>query len=322
MRTQYLDWDGLDPYQNLALERYLLDHSAQAGCTLLLWQNRNTVVIGCNQNPWKECRTGLLQQENVHLARRFSGGGAVYHDMGNLNFSFICPEWEYSKEKQFAVIMEACAISGIETRLSGRNDILVGDKKFSGNAFFHQNGVACHHGTLMVSCDYEKLTRYLTPSKAKLSGKGVDSVRSRVANLGEYAADLTVQKMKENLLSAFHKIYGGCPSPIDLDGEALAEIGKTAAFLKTDAWLYGKHAPATCTLEERFPWGGICVELNVEKGVIADCRVYTDSLDWRMAQIVESALTGCPFHKEAILSSLEGNMNDDILQDLKNLFEI
>lgn len=322
MKVQFLDWNGTDPHQNLALERYLLDHADPDACILLLWQNNNTVVIGRNQNPWKECKTSLLQEEGVHLARRFSGGGAVYHDMGNLNFSFICPEAQYDQQKQFAVIMEACSMAGIETHLSGRNDILVGDKKFSGNAFFHQNGTACHHGTLMICSNYEKLARYLTPSKAKLAGKGVDSVRSRVANLQTFAEDLTVAKMKEYLLEAFQKIYGHSPAAITLTADAMGEIEATAQFLRDAAWLYGKHAPATCTLEDRFTWGGICLELYVENGIITVCRVYTDSLDWKLAHIVEVAICGCSFSKEAILSSLRGKVQESIFADLSTLLEI
>ena len=322
MHLQYLDWAGYDPYTNLALERYLLDHTSKDTCTLLLWQNDNTVVIGCNQNPWKECRTSLLQEEGVKLTRRFSGGGAVYHDLGNLNFSFICSEEHYDQEKQFCVIQAACNRAGIEATLSGRNDLQVGDKKFSGNAFFHQNGVACHHGTLLISSDYGKLSRYLTPSKAKLKGKGVSSVRSRVANLQEFAPELTVGAMKHNLLAAFREIYGLPPAPFALSPEARDEVYEIAAFLRNPDWIYGKHAPASCTLENRYSWGGICVELDVENGQISGCRVYTDSLDWRIAPIIENALSGCPFNKAAILSRLAGKIDNSILTDLCTLFEI
>ncbi len=322
MHLKFLDWAGTDPYVNLALERYLLNHAQEEVCLLLLWQNDNTVVIGCNQNPWKECRTGLLQEEGVHLARRFSGGGAVYHDLGNLNFSFICPEEHYNQDKQFRVILEACRQAGIDATLSGRNDLQVSDKKFSGNAFFHQNGIACHHGTLLISSNYDKLSRYLSPSKAKLEGKGVDSVRSRVSNLQSFCPVLTVEKMKELLLTAFQKVYVRSPAPVTLSQDSIEQIEKTAAFLRDPDWIYGKHAPASCTLESHFRWGGICVELNVENGKIDNCRVYTDSLDWRLAQVIEDTLTGCPFSKETILSALHGKVDAQVHEDLQYLFDI
>lgn len=321
MLLQYLVWSGKDPYENLALERYLLNNTKDF-CTLLLWQNDNTVVIGCNQNPWKECRTSLLQEEGVKLARRFSGGGAVYHDLGNLNFSFICPEEYYDQDKQFRVILQACKYAGIDATLSGRNDLQVSDKKFSGNAFFHQNGIACHHGTLLISSNYEKLARYLTPSKAKLAGKGVDSVRSRVANLQSFSPELTIEAMTQHLLKALKDVYSHTPTPLLLPENAEAEIAKTSAFLQSTEWLYGKHAPASCTLESRFPWGGICIDLNISAGLITDAKVYTDSLDWRLAQIVESAIIGCPFQKDSIVSALNGKVNASILSDLKTIFEI
>lgn len=322
MRIQFMDWAGHDPYVNLALERYLLDHAPKGTCTLLLWQNDNTVVIGCNQNPWKECRINLLQEEGVHLTRRFSGGGAVYHDLGNLNFSFICPEELYDQVKQFRVIQDACKSAGIDVTLSGRNDLQAGDKKISGNAFFHQNGIACHHGTLLISSDYEKLSRYLTPSKAKLQGKGVDSVRSRVANLQTFAPGLTVEKMKGLLLDAFRRVYNASPTIIALSQKEIAEVDKITAFLQNPDWIFGKHAPASCTLENRYSWGGICVELDVENGKILACRVYTDSLDWHLSQIIEDAITGCAFNTKAILSSLRGKVEEHIYSDLNNLFEI
>ena len=322
MKLQYLNWLGHDPYENLALERYLLEHTQADTCTLLLWQNDNTVVMGCNQNPWKECHTSLLQEEGVKLTRRFSGGGAVYHDLGNLNFSFICSESCYDQTKQFQVILQACANAGIEATLSGRNDMQVGDKKFSGNAFFHQNGTACHHGTLLISSNYEKLARYLTPSKAKLQGKGVDSVRSRVANLQTFAPGLTVEKMIELLQNAFRKVYGQSPAPIQLSEDSMQEIEKTAAFLRNPDWIYGKHAPASCTFESRFNWGGICVELDIENAVIIASRVYTDSLDWKLAKVMEDALSGCPFNQKAILSALQEKVATDILSDLRTLFDM
>ena len=322
MRLQYIDWPGQNPYENLALERYILDHTNDDTCTLLLWQNNNTVVIGCNQNPWKECKTGLLQEEGVHLTRRFSGGGAVYHDLGNLNFSFICSEAHYDQNKQFQVIIEACKLAGIDATLSGRNDVQVGDKKFSGNAFFHQNGVACHHGTLLISSNYEKLSRYLTPSKAKLEGKGVNSVRSRVANLETFAPGLTVAKMKEYLFAAFHFVYGQHPVAVEFSQTDIAEMAQTRAFLENPDWIYGKHAPATCTLEDRYAWGGICVDLDIEGGTISNICVYTDSLDWRLAEVMETALKGCAFHKAAIIAALTTKLSPSVLSDMENLFEI
>ena len=174
---------GTDPYRNLALERYLTETVPEDACVLYLWQNQNTVVIGRNQNAWKECRTGLLEQEGGVLARRLSGGGAVFHDLGNLNFTFSVTEENYDLRRQQQLILTACRLLGLRAELSGRNDLLAEGRKFSGNSFYAHNGRAFHNGTLLVDADMTKMGRYLSPSTAKIASKGVDSVRSRVVNL-------------------------------------------------------------------------------------------------------------------------------------------
>ena len=199
---------SFDPFFNLAVEEYLLQNTDEGCCTLYLWQNQNTVVIGRNQNAFKECRTTLLEDEGGKLARRLSGGGAVFHDLGNLNFTFLVPTADYDLDKQLKVIELACEKLGVKVERSGRNDILADGRKFSGNAFYKNGPRAYHHGTLMVDVDREKMGRYLNPSKAKLSSKGVDSVRSRVVNLKELASDTTIELLSEKLAEAFEEVYG------------------------------------------------------------------------------------------------------------------
>ena len=184
-KLTYIESDQVNPYKNLAVEEYLLLHCEDKECILYLWQNQNTVVIGRNQNAWKECKVTKLEEENGHLARRLSGGGAVYHDLGNLNFTFLVNKDEYSLEKQLQVIINAMGRLGLKAEKSGRNDILIDGKKFSGNAFYEQEKHCYHHGTIMVDVNKEILSRYLTVSKDKLKSKGVDSVKSRVTNLVE-----------------------------------------------------------------------------------------------------------------------------------------
>ena len=198
---------GTDPYENLALEQTLLERVGEGDLILYLWQNERTVVIGRNQNPWKECRTALLAEEGGRLARRLSGGGAVFHDLGNLNFTFLMAEADYDLPRQLTVLERACRSLGIPAQRSGRNDLLADGRKFSGNAFYKHNGRAYHHGTLMVDVDLEMVQRYLSPSKAKLAAKGVDSVRSRVVNLREFVPELTIEQLSDALTAALAEVY-------------------------------------------------------------------------------------------------------------------
>ncbi|MCD7749357.1 MAG: lipoate--protein ligase, partial [Oscillospiraceae bacterium] len=194
---------GFDPHYNLAVEQQLLETVQPGECILYLWQNQNTVVIGRNQNAWKECRVSRLESEGGTLARRLSGGGAVFHDLGNLNFTFLLPTADYDLRRQTAVILTACQSLGVPAVLSGRNDLTAEGKKFSGSAFYHNRGRSYHHGTLLVQVDMEKLGRYLNPSSAKLEAKGVDSVRARVVNLADIQPDITIPALKEALTLAF-----------------------------------------------------------------------------------------------------------------------
>ena len=188
---------GTNPHRNLAIEEYLTDTVPEDTLIVYLWQNKHTVVIGRNQNAWAECRTAELERDGGTLARRLSGGGAVYHDMGNLNFTFSLRTEDYDLRRQQSVIVEACRMLGIPAEISGRNDILTNGCKFSGNSFYSHNGCSFHNGTLLLSVDMANLGKYLTPSKVKLESKGVASVRSRVINLTELVPTLTVAQMEK-----------------------------------------------------------------------------------------------------------------------------
>lgn len=299
----------LDPYRNIAAEKYLLETVEKGACVLYLWQNQNTVVIGRNQTPWVECRTSLLEQEGGRLARRLSGGGAVFHDLGNLNFTFLMAEEDYDLDRQLSVIQTACADLGIRAERSGRNDLLVQGQKFSGNAFYHSQGKAYHHGTLLVNADMEKLSRYLTPSKAKLEAKGVASVRSRVVNLQSLCPSLTCDLLKERMKEAFARVYGLTPEPVTLNEAALAQIRADAAGLGSWDWLYGTKLAATFGCEGRFDWGGVRLEMQVESGIIRAVEIYTDAMDWRLPETLKTALTGCRF----ALADLETALGDALV---------
>ncbi len=289
---------SFDPYYNLAMEQYLLETVREGQCVLYLWQNEHTVVIGRNQNPWKECKTTLLYEEGGHLARRLSGGGAVYHDLGNLNFTFLMPQTDYDLDQQLAVIQAAVEAFGIKTQRSGRNDVLAEGRKFSGNAFYKNGKQAYHHGTLLVDVDKEKLGRYLSPSKAKLQAKGVDSVRSRVVNLRELNAEITIDGMKQGLKTAFSRVWSLPLQRLDLADPD--QVEKISQRNRSWEWNFGQKLPFTYSSEDRFPWGSIEVMVQVERGVIHQIKVYSDAMDWSVAPQLEQALLKCRFEKTAI----------------------
>ena len=296
---------SLDPFLNLATEQHLLD-TVEGGCCLLyLWQNQNTVVIGKNQNPWAECRCSLLEAEGGHLARRLSGGGAVFHDLGNLNFTFLVPTEDYDLAKQQRVLLEACRSFGVPAELSGRNDLTADGRKFSGNAFYRSGDKSYHHGTLLVDVDREKLSRYLTPSKAKLETKGVPSVRSRVVNLIELCPGITVDGLKRALVEAFEEVYGLKSQPKELTEDDRARIAELREHYASWDWRFGQRLPFTCRVEGRFSWGGAELQLEVKGGIVRAARVYTDAMDFAFPPALEKALTGCRFDSDALAERLE-----------------
>lgn len=307
-----------DPYYNLAVEQHLMETVEEGTCILYLWQNENTVVIGRNQNAWKECRISLLEQEGGHLARRLSGGGAVFHDLGNLNFTFLVSQADYCLDRQFSVIQEAARNFGIPAEKSGRNDVLADGRKFSGNAFFRSGTRAYHHGTLLLDVDTQRMGRYLNPSKAKLQSKGVDSVRSRVVNLRELNPDITIPKLKAAMAEAFAGVYGLPLGRIQADALDKLCIDSLRQRNGSWEWLYGQKIPFTFEWEDRFPWGGIQITLRVENGIVQQAKIYSDAMDWSLAPKLEQALTQCRFSQEALQERL-ASAGTGVEEDLSGL---
>lgn len=318
-KIQFYISKDTDPYKNLATEKYLFDNCPENTVILYLWQNLNTVVIGRNQNPWRECRYALLKEEGGRLARRLSGGGAVFHDMGNLNFTFLCSSENYNLPRQLEVIREACLSAGIKTELSGRNDILADGRKFSGNAFYNSKGKSYHHGTLLISADMDKLSRYLTPPKAKLQAKGVKSVSSRVINLCELTPSLTCGKMTQHMITAFEKVYG-----LSL-GEAIISNTDTITELadKYSSWeyLFAPQPPFSFSCEGQFSFGHIELKLNIKCGVIESAQVYSDSMDWTLPDKIKEALTGCRLDNISIKKALCKHLPDSLCEDISALLQ-
>jgi len=187
-KSEVLVSDSLNPWFNLATEQWIFSDMEPDRQLLFIWRNTDTVVIGRNQNPWKECNLSKMEKDSVYLARRESGGGAVFHDKGNTNFTFLSGIKNYSVERNFRIITDALSGLGLDAVISGRNDITAGGKKISGSAFKLTSDRAFHHGTLLISADLGRLSEYLSPSILKLKSKGIESARSRVANITDFIA--------------------------------------------------------------------------------------------------------------------------------------
>lgn len=303
-KITYIESSRTNPYQNLALEEYLLLHCKEGQCILYLWQNEKTIVIGRNQNAWKECLVDKLNAQNGRLTRRLSGGGAVYQDLGNLNFTFLIHKTDYDVNRQLEVITRAVRKLGANAVKSGRNDILVDGKKFSGNAYYEQGQHCYHHGTLMVNVNLEDLSKYLTVSKEKLESKGVDSVKSRVVNLTELIPGLTVKELKEKLLEAFEEVYGLNANILKEEELDQEELTVSAERFSSREWLYGRKIDFQHELSRRFPWGQVTLQLKIGKGKIEDAYIISDSMKPLMMLKLPDCLKGLNYSIESICSGL------------------
>ncbi len=300
----YYDTKDTFPYRNLAVEEYLLRRVGEGECILYLWQNRHTVVIGRNQNAWAECRIHELEESGGHLVRRLSGGGAVYHDLGNLNFTFLVREADYDVKRQLSVILHAVRALGLEAELSGRNDITILGQKFSGNAFYRSQGHCYHHGTLLVNVDMSLLSRYLNVSPDKLASKGVKSVRSRVVNLTQYLPDLTVDALRRQLVESFGAVYGLTPVPLgdaDLDQAAIDEA--TERFASWE-WRCGAKVAFSEHVSKRFDWGGVELNWQIDAGLFKNVRLFSDGLEADLLASLPEALEGCRYEETTIRKRL------------------
>ena len=315
----------LNPWFNLATEDWIFHDIEPEGHTLYLWKNSETVVIGRYQNPWVECRLELMEKEGVKLARRQSGGGAVYHDSRNLNFTFMSGIDNYSKERNFEIIISALSKFGIDVEVSGRNDLLTGGRKISGSAFKLARDRAFHHGTLLVDVDLDRLSAYLNPDNRKLSSKGIESVKSRVANLTEYNHEINTEVLENVITEVFFDYYGYGEEEI-LDLESLER--KTALLnyfelMKSHEWLYQKSPDFTHRIDRRFYWGGIEINLNVQQAEITDVVIFSDCLYPEMINMLTEILKGVSYTGSSLENVAEylSEYNSEWSRIVKDIFK-
>lgn len=297
--------DSVNPYRNLAMEEYLTLHTEPGECILFLWQNQHTVVIGKNQNCWKECKVNYLEGDGGHLARRLSGGGAVFHDLGNLNFTFCIRHEDYDVERQSEAILQAVRMLGIEAEKTGRNDITVSGRKFSGNAFYRTKDFCYHHGTLLVDVDKEHMSKYLNVSREKLQTKSVSSVRSRVVNLKELKPEITVSLLGEKMIQAFEAVYGYSSRPLPDSRLDWQEIGTYEKRFSSWEWKYGRKLPFQYSMDRRFSWGDIELQFQVDSGVVQAVNAFSDGMDQAFVAALPEVWRGCRYEEQSLCRVLD-----------------
>lgn len=319
----------VDPYFNLALEKFLLERAGSDEVILYLWQNENTVVIGRNQSALSECRIQELKKAGGHLARRLSGGGAVYHDLGNLNFTFLAPKDLYDISRQTEVILQAVRMFNINASRSGRNDLLADGHKFSGHAYYHSSTNSYHHGTLLINVDLEHMMQFLNPTPAKLASKGVASVKARVCNLQDLNKDINVATMSAAMIDAFAQEYGGQPSYIELTTSDLSVIEQYKSDFESEKWLLKDEQATDYCVESRFDWGSVRIDFDEENSILTNISLYSDGLDADFLDAIPEVLSGKQRSLKIINSALSDLAQDkskdafastsQIVEDIANL---
>jgi len=274
-----------NPWFNLATEEWIfrdLDPSIQ---TLFLWRNAETVVIGRNQNPWSECNLPKMQEDSIYLARRSSGGGAVFQDLGNTCFTFLSPKSSYNRDVNNAIVLETLKNFGVTAEASGRNDIVVpqedGPRKISGSAFFETRDRAFHHGTLLMNTDLSRLANYLTPHPKKLASKGRTSLRARVMNLSEINPEIRHETVSPALIEGFCSHYSGHAEIEVLNEETLKKIPSLQGYFEKYSawdWRFGQAPQFHHEMTEYLSWGFLQVFVDADRGRITRAQVFSDGL--------------------------------------------
>jgi len=309
MKTYLYTSQSFDAFENLARDEYLLNTLGEDDLALYFYINRSAVIIGKNQCRWTEVDNEKICADKVQCVRRVTGGGAVYHDMGNLNYSFIAGKNRYDIDAQRELIRKALAAFGIEAQATGRNDLTIDGRKFSGTAYCTRNGVRQSHGTLLVSVNKDAMGKYLSPSKLKLQSHGVKSVRSRVCGLDEFSADITVENLRQTLENLFVEAY----DPVEVPVFERELLGALVEKYRSPDWFSSSGLKNCQYAETRLSFGNVRLELTVNgSGVVEKVKLYTDAMDYTLPERVEPVLTGVRFDKKEIASALSAAGFDEL----------
>ncbi|HSI66745.1 MAG TPA: lipoate--protein ligase [Planococcus sp. (in: firmicutes)] len=302
----FVDNKGItDPRINLAIEEYLLNTmDVEKDPFLLFYTNEPSIIVGKNQNSSEEINTDYVDSNGIHVVRRLSGGGAVYHDHGNLNYSFITVDDGNSFrnfQKFTEPVVKALQSMGVNAELSGRNDLLVEGRKISGNAQFSTRGRMFSHGTLLFDTDVEEVVSALKVSKEKIESKGIKSIRSRVANISEFLKEpKSVEEFRSEIL---HSLFEGEEKVrywelTEDDWGNIHELSRKR-YANWD-WNYGKSPKFNVKHSHRYPVGGIDVRLLVEGGTVKEAHIYGDFFGVGDVQEIEQAIVGVKYERASL----------------------
>ena len=303
---KYIDWKETDPQINLAFEEYVFNQMDQDQSYFLLWQNDNAVIVGKHQNTIEEINQEYIRENDIKVVRRLSGGGAVYHDLGNLNFTFIVNDRgreQFDFQTFTRPLVEALKTLGVNAEFNSRNDIAIDGKKFSGNSQYAKRGRILHHGTILFNSNLATIQSALKVKKDKIESKGIKSVKSRVTNITDYLDETyTMEDFKAALLKAM--FANDNLEKITLSNEEIQAIErlKTEKYATWD-WNYGKSPQYNLRKERKCDFGLITVLLQVEKGEIKDLHFYGDYFGNGDIQELEALFVGVK-PSEAALSEI------------------